>query len=132
MTLVQRGVGIFQALREYAPMTTILALIVLPIAIFPTQSDEFATILSQHDPSWLRTIFLVALILSKSNNIFIYAHIGMQRMANFQSCDIWCAPCKSLSFRPFRKPTRLSSWSNNIIKNIRTFDPSLTPYTWDK
>lgn len=95
MTLVQRGTAIFQALREYAPVTNILALIILPIAIFPTQSDEFATILSRHDQSWLRTIFLVAFISSKANNIFVHAHIGMQRLVNFQSCDIWCAPCKS-------------------------------------
>lgn len=97
MNLGQRGVGIFQALKEYAPVTNTLALIVLPLAIFPIQSDEFATILSLHDQFWLRTIFLAALIASKVNKIFVYAHIGMQRLANAQSCDTWCAPCKSSS-----------------------------------
>lgn len=117
MTLIQRGVGILQALREYAPVTNILALIVLPIVIFPTRSDEFATILSQHDQFWLRTIFLVAFISSKANNIFVYAHVGMQRLANYQSCDIWCAPCRSL-FDHFPKFTKLSSRpKNDIIKS---------------
>lgn len=100
MNLAQRGVGIFQAVKEYAPVTNILALSVLPIAVFPTQSNEFATILSRHDQFWLRTIFLVAFIASKANNIFVYAHIGMQRLANAQSCETWCAPCKSSPFHP--------------------------------
>lgn len=100
MNLAQRGVGIFQAVKEYAPVTNILALSVLPIAVLPTQSDEFATILSLHDQFWLRTIFLVAFIASKANNIFVYAHIGMQRLANGQSCETWCAPCKSSPFPP--------------------------------
>jgi hypothetical protein len=94
MSWTQRGVGILQALREYAPVTNILALILLPVAIFPTPSDDFATIASGHDLFWLRTIFLAAFLARKTNNYIVYGHVGLRRLASFQSMDIWCAPCK--------------------------------------
>ena len=96
MTWAQRGVGILMALREYAPVTNILALIVLPLALYPRQPDDFATITSSHDRYWLRLIFLAAFLARKVNNYILYSHVGLRRVANLQSNDIWCAPCKSI------------------------------------
>jgi hypothetical protein len=95
MTWIQRGVGVLQALREYAPVTNILALILLPLAIFPTRSDGFASIASRPDHFWLRSIFLAAFLAHKVNDYVVYGHVGLSRLASFQSMDIWCAPCKS-------------------------------------
>lgn len=94
MTWVQRGVGVLQALRDYGPVTNVLGLVLLPIAIYPVPYEDFAAMATVEDLSWLRSIFLAAFLAHKINNYIMYAHIGSQRLASFQSMDIYCAPCK--------------------------------------
>lgn len=94
MTWIQRGVGVLQALREYAPITNVVALILLPVAVIPTRSDEFALIAAEHDRFWLRSLFVAAFLAHKLNDYIVYGHVGLPRLASFQSMDIWCAPCK--------------------------------------
>lgn len=84
-----------QALKDYAPVTNVLALILLPIAIFPMQSDEFNNIASEHYLGWLRSAFLIAFIAQKVNDHVVYGHVGSQGLASYRSMDIWCAPCMS-------------------------------------
>lgn len=84
-----------QASREYAPVVYVLALILLPAALFPTQSDEFAKMASGHDLVWLRRVFLAAFLTHKMNDYIVYGHVGLRGLACFQSMDIWFAPCKS-------------------------------------
>ena len=82
-----------QALRDYAPMTNVLALILLPMALFPVASDEFDAISSNYDLFWLRTIFLIAFMAQKINDYIVYGHVGLRGLASYRSMDIWCAPC---------------------------------------
>lgn len=97
MTWGQRVVGISMALRDYAPITNMISLILLPIATFPSQMDRYGSIVSEHSGSWswLRSLFLVAYLARKLNNFVLYGNIGLQRLAILQSLDIWWAPCKS-------------------------------------
>ena len=88
-------------LRDYAPVTNILAMILLPIALFPAQTDEVATISLAHGSHlyWLRGIFLAAFVANKINACVVYGHIGLSRVWNFQSNEIWAAPCKCTLFQ---------------------------------
>ncbi len=94
MTWAQRVVAILMALREYAPITNVLALMLLPIAVYVNPLDNISTIASKSDLFWLQTIFLAAFLARKINNYIVYSHIGAQALSNVQSNDIWCAPCK--------------------------------------
>ncbi|KAF7510767.1 hypothetical protein GJ744_005867 [Endocarpon pusillum] len=104
MTWVQRGVGLLQALRDYAPVTNVLALVLLPIAIYPVPYEDLAVMATVEGLFWLQSIFLAAFLAHKVNNYIMYAHIGYQRLASFQSMDIYCTPytasCCLLSLLP--------------------------------
>ena len=89
----QRLVNILYMLRDFAPVTNVLALALLPIALYPTQADD--SVLKQADSLWLRRTFLVAFIAYKANHCMVYNHIGLSRVLNFQSNEIWAAPCAS-------------------------------------
>ncbi|MCJ1281399.1 hypothetical protein MMC26_000718 [Xylographa opegraphella] len=93
MTWGQRAVGISMALREYAPITNVLSLILLPIAIAPSRSDQ-ASLVAEHLSSWfwLRAVFAASFLCHKLNDFLLYGHIGLRRLANLRSMDIWCAP----------------------------------------
>ena len=93
MTWSQRLVNMLYLLRDYAPMTNVLALALLPIALYPTQADD--SVLEQADSLWLRRTFLVAFIAYKLNHYNVYNHIGLSRVLNFQSNEFWAAPCTS-------------------------------------
>ena len=89
----QRLVNILYMLRDFAPVTNVLALALLPIALYPTQADD--SVLEQAESRWLRRIFLVAFIAYRANHRNVYNHIGLSRVLNFQSNEIWAAPCAS-------------------------------------
>jgi hypothetical protein len=86
-------VGILQALREYAPITNVLALILLPLAMLPHRPDEFARLTSQEGYKWIWGLFLASFVVRKVNNYVLYGHVGLREVLNFQSLDIWCSPC---------------------------------------
>jgi hypothetical protein len=95
LTWVQRGVGILQALGEYAPITNVLALILLPLAMFPYGPNEFANITSKGGYKWIWGVFLASFVVRKVNNYMLYTHVGLREVFNFQSLDIWCSRCGS-------------------------------------
>lgn len=125
MTWGHRVVGISMALREYAPITNMLSLILLPIATFPSQMDRYGSIVSEHSGSWswLRSLFLVAYLARKLNNFVLYSNIGLQRLAILQSLDIWCAPCKS---NPTPSSIRRVFCPSQPAQHTQPQDPSLT------
>lgn len=93
MTWSQRLVNMLYMLRDYAPVTNVLALALLPIALYPTQADDL--VLEQANSLWLRRTFLIAYIAYKVNHYNVYSQIGLSRVLNFQSNEIWAAPCTS-------------------------------------
>ena len=93
MMMSQRLVNILYMLTCFAPVTNVLALALLPIALYPTQADD--SVLEQIDSFWLRRIFLVAFITYKANHRNVHNGIGLSRVLNFQSLEIWAAPCAS-------------------------------------
>ncbi len=97
MTLSQRAVNILYALRDYSPVTTSLALLLLPIALYPTGSNDSTIASPEHQRhlSWLRNLFLVTYLSHKINIFIMYKHIGLSKLANFTSHEVWVAPCKS-------------------------------------
>ncbi|KAL9103484.1 MAG: hypothetical protein Q9163_001480 [Psora crenata] len=114
MTWPQRAVNLLYALRDYAPMTNILALLILPVALYPTdQTHQFATSIVEHHQSLtlLRKIFLATFIVNKLHYFILYNHVGISQVWNFQSNEIWAAPYMAyrclISFLPsgFSTPT---------------------------
>lgn len=93
MTMSQRLVNMLYMLRDYSPVTNVLAMALLPIALYPTQADD--SVLERFDSLWLRRTFLVAFIAYKVNRRNVYNHIGLSRVLNLQSIAIWAAPCAS-------------------------------------
>ena len=110
MTLSQRLVNMLYALRDYSPLMTSLALLILPIALWPTHLGYTDVIASKHPSSllWLRLSFVTTFLLHKTNNLIMYKHVGLSRVTNFQSQEVWTAPCKpSVSIHPCRiQPAR--------------------------
>ncbi|KAL8743197.1 MAG: hypothetical protein Q9190_004432, partial [Brigantiaea leucoxantha] len=95
MTWSQRAVNMLYVLRDYAPITNMLAMVLLPIAIAPiTQSGQSLNIppefRSHCDLLW--KLFLISLIAQKLNTWILYHHIGISPVLNFQSNEIWAAP----------------------------------------
>ncbi|KAG9241342.1 glycosyltransferase like family 2-domain-containing protein [Calycina marina] len=96
LTFAQRGIGIIQALREYAPITNVLALLLLPVALYPHAGDEFTAITSQQSFKLIWAIFMASFVAKKINNYLLYSHVGLGRVIHFQSLDVWCAPYNAL------------------------------------
>ena len=96
MTLSQRTVNMLYALRDYSPLMTSLALILLPIALLPTHPDQLAVISPEHRSSlfWLKLSFVTMFLLQKINSFIMYKHIGLSKVNNFKSHEVWLAPCK--------------------------------------
>ena len=83
------------AVRDFCPLITVIALFILPIALIPTENDGFSRINAQYPRTSLRVLFLAVRFSHKINDIIVYGHVGLQRVINFQSNDIWVAPCET-------------------------------------
>jgi uncharacterized membrane protein len=96
MTWIQRAVNVLYMLRDYAPVTNILAMILLPIALYPVQAQDSIAISHEHERQlfWLRRLYFVVFAAKKMNTWTVYGHIGLSRVWNFQSNEVWAAPCK--------------------------------------
>ena len=89
----QRVIGIVQILKEYTSVPRLVAIILLPIAVFASQSEDMATkgSTNQQDRSWLRLLFLSAYLSQKINTHILYSHVGLRALSNMQSNRIWGA-----------------------------------------
>ena len=86
-------------LRDYAPITNILAMLLLPLALWYTQSLD-PTIASTYRSWWLREAFLVSYFAQKINDHTVWGHLGPYSITGFRALDIWSSPCKSRSSVP--------------------------------
>ena len=95
MTLAQRAVNLLYAFRDYAPVTDILALLVIPLALLPLRKSEHSNVYLdyQHPLRTMQYLYFAAFVANKAYYFIAYNHIGMSRVWNFQSNEIWAAPC---------------------------------------
>lgn len=103
MTRGQRAMNMLYVLRDFSPMGITLAMLALPLAIFSAPQDGFADAVNGHATSlfWLTRLAIMVWIAQKLNTWVLYRHIGLVRVANFQSQAVWTAPCMLLSvFNP--------------------------------
>lgn len=121
MTLGQRAVNLLYAFRDLAPITNTLALLLLPLALCfpqPSNTTEDFKIHSRR----LRALYLTTFLTNKIYYLIAYRHVGMDRVWNFQSNEIWAAPCKlpvslpNTSSNPFlaRKKKSKSQKNKNL------------------
>lgn len=80
-------------------MTNLLALLLMPLALFSSQPHELVQITSARGSSWIWVTFLGSYFAKIVNNNILYGHIGLRKVWNFQSIDMWCSPCKKPSLR---------------------------------
>lgn len=97
MTTSQRAVNMLYALRDYSPVTTSLALVMLPIALLLTPTDELNidSPVQRSQLFWIRVSFMVMYLTRQINGFVMYKHVGLSKVANFSSHEVWVAPCKS-------------------------------------
>lgn len=125
MTLSQRVIGVFQALREYAPLTNTLALVLLPVALFPHVDNDFVALSTVCQP-YLSIAFLVAYISHKFYDRIIFGHVGLHQLANWQSNEVWCAPCMA-SPPPCKFPAdfaNLKTHKSSLLAALPLFFPN--------
>ena len=120
MSLPQKVVNLLEVLRDYAPITNILALLVLPLGIHSRGLREIAS--PQHANSRQRSLqvlhylLLASYVSNKICTAALYHEVGLSHVWNYQSNEVWAAPCKSLSLLPRRAWDRSNVFHSNPIK----------------
>lgn len=81
------------ALGEYSPLGTLTAALILPLAITFYPPNLETIMISEQAHGLLWTAFMTSFAAQKINDYSLYRHIGVQRVAHFQSNRIWFTPC---------------------------------------
>ena len=101
-------------------MTTVLAMVLLPFVLIPTKgaNDVFHSIAVKHKVHliWAQRLFLAAHLARTFNGYFMYRHIGLSRVANMHSQELWSAPCKQPRFLNLR--TYYFSFRRNDTRHL--------------
>ena len=98
MRLSTRAVNLLYIIRDYSVITTVLAMVLLPLVLIPIPGtdDIFDTISAKHEAyliaSW--RVFVAAHLARTFHSYFTYRHVGPLRVANIHSQGLWSAPCK--------------------------------------
>ena len=91
-------VNLLYVMRDYAPLTNMLAMAILPLVIYPTNSTKafVQEVQNSHQPLLcsLRYLLPLSWALNKLFYLIIYNHLSLSHIWNFQSNEIWAAPCK--------------------------------------
>ena len=117
-----RAVNMSYLIRDYSPITTVFAMVLLPFALMPTTDsyDVFDSIAVKQEAYliWSQRLFLAAYLIRTSHGYFMYRHIGLSRVANFRSQELWSAPCKQPSYK-FSQSTHLTR--PNVVKPLLSY-----------
>ena len=101
MKLSTRAVNMVYIIRDYSPMTIVLAMAFLPLVLFPTSEvdDIFNSIAAKHGILLVitRRLFLAAYLARSFHSYVTYRHIDPSHAENFHSMELWSAPCESIS-----------------------------------
>ena len=89
-------------IRDYSPVTTLVAVVLLPLVLVPTSGvdDVFVSIAAQHQGYlfWAQRLFLAAHLARNLHGYIMYRHVGLSRVANIYAQELWSAPCKRAEF----------------------------------
>ncbi|KAL8802057.1 MAG: hypothetical protein Q9182_004070 [Xanthomendoza sp. 2 TL-2023] len=98
MTALQRAVNMLYALRDYSPVTTSLALILLPVALYPRRPNNIASSVAgnMNYLFWLQILYTLTFIAHKINTCIMYHNVGLATLQNFESHQIWASPYMAL------------------------------------
>ena len=96
-----RAVNLIYIIRDYSPLTTVLAMALLPWVLIPStgtdaNDDIFDAMAIEHRAYlvWAQILFLAAYLSRTFHTYFMYRHVGLSRVANLFSQEFWSAPCK--------------------------------------
>lgn len=93
-----RAVNFLNFIRDYSPILTTSAMFLLPLVLIPTTdgADVFNSIAVTYKANikWAQRLFLAAYLARTLLGFFTYRHVGLSRLANFRSQELWTAPCK--------------------------------------
>lgn len=108
-----RAVNMIYIIRDYSPITTVLAMALLPLVLIPTTAagDVFDSIAIEHETYliWAQRLFLVGHLARVFLGYFMYRHVGLSRVANILSQEWWSAPCKQ---------SNLSTPESNVSRSV--------------
>ena len=98
MKLSTRAVNMVYIIRDYSPMTTVLAMALLPLVLIPIPevNDLFNSIAVKHATYLVvtRRLFLATYLARSIHSYATYRHIDPSHVANVHSMELWSAPCK--------------------------------------
>lgn len=95
MTWGQRLSALLHPLTRIATVMLAGSLILLPIGIWPQQSDNYELLVPKSRRCWLKRLFLAAYLASKFNIYVLFQPVGTRGQAAHRSYRTWSAPCKS-------------------------------------
>lgn len=100
-----RIVNMLYIIRDYSPITTVLAMLLLPLVLMPTPGadDDFTLIANKQRVFnlWAQTLFLATHLARTLHGYFTYRHLNLSHVANIHSQELWSAPCKQADVHLF-------------------------------
>lgn len=67
----------------------------LPVTLLVTALNPITATITSDQFKVIRTLLLLTFVTRKINDYVVYRHLGLTRLSNYQSLNLWCAPCKS-------------------------------------
>lgn len=92
------AVNFIYIIRDYSPLTTFLAMLLLPLALIPTANtdDTFNSIATKQGTLlfFTQTLFFTTHLASALRSYFTYRHLDLSLVAKFYAQEWWSAPCE--------------------------------------
>lgn len=103
MSVGQRSTAIVHTVSKLATVTLTLALLLLPLGLWPTKSNDYEVLVLRTDMRTLRALFLTAYAFNKLNRYLLYGRVvGTKNAAYATRNRTWSAPCEWYPcIRPF-------------------------------
>lgn len=94
MSVGQRSIAILHTVSKLATITLALSLLLLPLGVWPTKSNDYEILVLQADIRTLRLIFFAAYAFNKFNRYLLYGRVGTKNAAYATRNRTWSAPCE--------------------------------------
>lgn len=94
-----RAVNLLYMFRDYSPLMTCLAVLILPFALIPTAGSSVFYHPERSNYGSLiymaQVLSLAAFLMGTARKYFTYQHMDLSKVSNIHAQEIWSAPCKS-------------------------------------